>query len=324
MGSGPDPERDYRQARDDIGEGSHMIDFQDRVAVVTGAGGGLGRSHSLLLAERGAAVVVNDLGGSVSGEGASSSAADAVVDEIRDGGGVAVAEYSSVATPEGGAAIVQKAIDEFGRIDIVINNAGILRDRSFANLTAEDVHNVLDVHLRGAFYVTQPAFRHMKEQGYGRIVMTSSGSGIIGNFGQANYGAAKLGLVGLMNVLKLEGAKYEIKVNAIAPIARTRMTEDLFGDLIDKFDPESVSPVVAYLASEGCEVTGEIWSAGGGQVSRFFIALADGYFKHPDHEGPLTVEDVAENLADIRSEDGYIVPFSSQDEFAKLGPRLLG
>lgn len=298
-----------------------MVDFQDRVAIVTGAGGGLGREHALLLASRGAAVVVNDLGGSVSGEGASGSAADAVVAEIEAAGGVAVAEYSSVAEPEGGAAVVQKAIDTYGRIDVVINNAGILRDKSFANMGPELLHPVLDVHLRGAFYVTRPAFVHMKEQGYGRILFTTSGSGVMGNFGQANYGAAKMGLVGLMNVLKVEGAKYNVKVNAVAPIALTRMTEGLFGGIVELFSPSQVSPAVAYLVSEECELNGEIWSVGGGSVSRFFIGLTDGYFK-PSRDGELTIEDIASHLHDIRSEIDYMVPFSSQDEFGKLGPRL--
>ncbi len=301
-----------------------MVDFADRVAIVTGAGGGLGRQHALLLAARGAAVVVNDLGGNVHGEGASSSAADHVVAQIQADGGVAIADYGSVSNPEDAEALVARAVEQFGRIDIVVNNAGILRDRSFVNMANDEVEAVLDVHLRGAFYVTRPAFAHMKEQGYGRIVMTSSGSGIMGNFGQSNYGAAKMGLVGLMNVLKIEGAKYDIKVNAIAPIARTRMTEDIFGDAITHFDPEYVAPVVAYLASEDCGVSGEIWSVGGGSVSRFFIGLTQGYFKHPVNDGPLTVEDVVEHVRDIRDEDGYIVPFSSQDEFAKLGPKLIG
>ena len=300
-----------------------MIDFQDRVAVVTGAGGGLGRSHALLLASRGAAVVVNDLGGSLHGEGSDASAADTVVAEIKAAGGEATAEHSSVSDPDGAAAIVQKAVDEYGRIDILVNNAGILRDRSFANMSIEEMQAVLDVHLRGGLYATKAAFVHMKDQAYGRIVMTSSASGIIGNFGQANYGAAKLGLVGLMNVLKLEGAKNNIKVNTIAPIARTRMTTDLLGESAVFFDPESVSPVVAYFASEACEYSGEIWSVGGGQVSRFFIGLTDGFFKHPAREGSLTIEDVDENVREIRAEDGYIVPFSSQDEFAKLGPMLM-
>ena len=301
-----------------------MIDFQDRVAIVTGAGGGLGRSHALVLAARGAALVVNDLGGDVQGGGGGNSMADAVVEEIRAAGGAAVAEYSSVSDSESGVAMLSKAIDEFGRVDILINNAGILRDRSFANLEQGDADVVLDVHLRGAFRVTQPVFGHMKEHGYGRIVMTASASGLFGNFGQSNYGAGKMGVIGLMNVLKLEGAKYNIKVNAIAPIAQTRMTEDLFGDLMKAFDPEAVSPAVAYFASEACAVSGDVWSVGGGQVSRVFVALAHGYFKHPERDGPLTPEDVAENLEDIRSDDGYIVPYSSQDEFAKLGPMLLG
>jgi len=299
-----------------------MVDYTDRVAIVTGAGGGLGRCHAMLLASLGAAVIVNDLGGTVHGEGSSHAAADAVVAEIEAAGGVAVADYSSVAAPESAAAIVERAMTEFGRVDVLINNAGILRDRSIVNLSSDELHAVLDVHLRGAFYVTQPAFRVMKERGYGRIIMTTSGSGIMGNFGQANYGAAKMGLVGLMNVLAIEGAKYGIKVNAIAPIAGTRMTQDLLADVFDYFQPELVSPAVAYLASEACELTAELWSVGGGSVSRVFIALADGYFKHPK-TGPLTVDDVVANLDEIRSEDDYIVPFSSQDEFAKLGPQLL-
>lgn len=298
-----------------------MVGFEDRVVIVTGAGGGLGREHALLLASRGAAVVVNDLGGSVAGEGASASAADAVVAEIEAAGGVAVAEYSSVAEPEGGAAVVQKAIDTFGRVDIVINNAGILRDKSFVNMEADLLRPVLDVHLLGAFYVTRPAFAHMKEQGYGRILFTSSGSGLMGNFGQSNYGAAKMGLIGLMNVLRIEGAKYGIKANAVAPIAHTRMTEGLFGGIVEMFSPSQVSPAVAYLVSEECKLTGEIWSVGGGSVSRFFIGLTDGYLKHPD-DGALTIEDIVANLDTIRDDSEYIVPFSSQDEFAKLGPRL--
>jgi len=301
-----------------------MIEFQDRVAVVTGGGRGLGRAHALLLASRGAAVVVNDLGGATDGTAASKGPADEVVDEIGSAGGVAVADYHSVADPEGGEAVIATALEQFGRIDIVVNNAGILRDRTFSNLEWPDLDAVLDVHLRGAFFVTRPAFLHMKEQGYGRIVVTSSNAGILGNFGQTNYAAAKMGLVGLMNVLKLEGAKYGIKANAIAPVARTRMTEDLLGPLADKLDPSQVAPVVAYLCSEACPFSGEVWSVGGGSVSRFFVGLTDGYFKHPDKAGPLTVEDVADNITAIRDEEGYIVPYSIQDELTKLGPKLFG
>ncbi len=299
-----------------------MIDFQDRVAVITGAAGGLGREYALLLASRGAAVVVNDLGGSVHGEGSDTSAADAVVAEIRASGGTAIAEHSSVAEPEGGESIVESAINEYGRVDILISNAGILRDRTLAKMEADDLRSVLSVHLEGAFYITMPAFRVMKEQRYGRIVFASSGSGLFGNFGQTNYAAAKAGLVGFMNALKLEGAKYDILVNAVAPIAHTRMTEEILGDQADHFDARSVAPAVAYLASDANGYSGEVWSVGGGSVSRVFTALCEGYFKHPDRDGAMTVEDVADHLDDIRIEDGYIVPYSVRDEFAKLGPEL--
>ena len=278
----------------------------------------------MLLAERGAAVVVNDIGVSVHGTGESPAPADEVAAEIRASGGSAIADHHSVATASGGEAIVEAAVSEFGRIDIVVNNAGILRDRTLMNMEWDELGSVLDVHLKGAFYVTAPAFRHMAEQQYGRVVLTTSASGLFGNFGQSSYGAAKAGLVGVLNVLRLEGAGGGILVNAIAPIAATRMTIDLLGEMVDRFDPASVAPAVAFLCSESCELSGEVWSVVGGSVSRVFIGLCDGYFKHPDHDGPLTVEDIATHVADIRDEDGYIVPISSQDEFAKLGPLLLG
>lgn len=299
-----------------------MVDFTDRVAIVTGAGGGLGREHAKLLASLGAAVVVNDLGGDVHGAGSGTSPAGAVVDEIRATGGAAVADHASVSDPEAAASIVARAVAEFGRIDVVVNNAGILRDKTFANLEWGDLDAVLDVHLKGAFYVTRPAFVHMKAQGYGRIVVTSSASGLLGNFGQTNYGAAKMGLVGLMQVLKLEAARYGITVNAVAPIAHTRMTTELLGEGARLFDPALVSPAVAYLASEECTLSGEIWSVGGGSVSRFFLGLTPGWFKASD-EGPVTVDDIAANVEAIRADDGYLVPYSSGDEFAKLG-KLLG
>ena len=298
-----------------------MIDFQDRVAVVTGAGRGLGASHATLLASRGAAVVVNDPGVATDGTEGGERPADEVVAAITDAGGAAVANYGSVSDPSDAAGLVEQAIEEFGRIDIVVNNAGILRDKAFHNLEWSDLDAVIDVHLKGAFYVSQPAMRAMREQNYGRIVMTSSNSGILGNFGQANYGAAKMGLVGLVNVLKLEGAKYGITVNAIAPVAGTRMTEDLLGPMVEKLDPQLVSPAVAYLASEACELTGEVWSVAGGSVSRFFVGLTQGYFKHPD-SGALTIEDVAEHVDDIRREEGYLVPRSNQEELQTLAPKL--
>jgi len=258
------------------------INFTDRVAIVTGAGGGLGRSHALLLAERGAAVVVNDLGGSRDGSGAGSSMADAVVAEITAAGGTAIANYSGVHTWAGGQEIVGSAIDTFGRVDVVVNNAGILRDLSFTNLTEDALDAVLKVHLYGAFHVTHAAWPRLREQAYGRVIMTTSGSGLYGNFGQANYAAAKLGLVGLTRTLAIEGAKYNIAVNAIAPAATSRMTEDVFPEaLLDKFDPEFVSPLVALLASEASTVSGNIYSVGGGHYAR--VALLEGAGASFDH-----------------------------------------
>ncbi len=285
------------------------LGFDGKVAIITGAGGGLGRSHALDLARRGALIVVNDLGGAADGTGSGTTAAQTVVDEIKAAGGEAVANYDSVATPEGGKAIVQTAIDSFGRVDIVINNAGILRDASFKNMDPDTLNPVLDVHLRGAFYVTQPAWGHMREQGYGRIVNTSSGAGIFGNFGQTNYGAAKMGLVGFTRVLAVEGAKNNIKANAIAPVAKTRMTEELLGPAADKLAPELITPVVTYLAHESCEVSGEVYSCGGGRVARVFIGVTPGFVK-----ADLTTEDVAANFQQIRAEDGYEVPSNLNEE----------
>ena len=285
------------------------IGYDGKVAIITGAGGGLGRAHAILLASRGALVVVNDLGGAIDGTGSDKGAAERVVDEIKAAGGEAVADTNSVSTPEGGAAIVQTAIDAFGKVDIVINNAGILRDKSFHNLTPDLLNPVLDVHLKGAFYVTQPAWVRMREQGYGRIVSTSSGAGIFGNFGQANYGAAKLGLVGFTRVLAQEGAKYNIKANAIAPVALTRMTQDLMSSLGDKLDPSLISPLVAYLTSEECDVTGQVYAVGGGRVAKIFIGETPGFTKPG-----LTVEDVRDNWATINDEANYTVPSSLNDE----------
>jgi NAD(P)-dependent dehydrogenase (short-subunit alcohol dehydrogenase family) len=247
-----------------------------RVVVITGAGGGLGRSHALELARRGAHVLVNDLGGAVDGKGSSATAAQRVVDEITAFGGIAVANHDSVATPEGGEAIIQAAISAFERVDVLINNAGILRDKAFHKMGAEYVNDVIDVHLKGALFVTQPAFRHMREQHYGRIISTSSASGLFGNFGQANYGAAKAGLAGLTRVLAIEGGQHGIMANAIAPIALTRMTEGILGELSSKVSASSVSPLVAFLSSEECSVTGHIYSVAGGRIARIFIGETEG------------------------------------------------
>jgi NAD(P)-dependent dehydrogenase (short-subunit alcohol dehydrogenase family) len=253
-----------------------QIRLDGRVAVITGSGGGLGRSHALELARRGAQVVVNDLGGALDGQGSSASAAQLVVDEITTLGGVAVANHDSVATAEGGEAIIQTAIDAFGRVDVLINNAGILRDKAFHKMDVDLMNQVIDVHLKGAFFVTQPAFRRMREQRYGRIISTSSASGLFGNFGQANYGAAKAGLVGLTRVLAIEGADHGITANAIAPVALTRMTEGILGELTSSVSPGSVSPLVAYLASEACSVNGHIYSVAGGRVARIFFGETEG------------------------------------------------
>lgn len=296
------------------------ISFDGRVAIVTGAGGGLGRLYARELARRGARVVVNDVGGDVHGSGGSQKAADRVVEEIAAAGGEAAPCYDSVADPASGEAVVQTALDRFGTVDVVINNAGILRDRSFANLTPEELEAVLDVHLKGAFYVTQPAFRVMKDKGYGRLVFTSSNSGLLGNFGQSNYGAAKMGLVGLSNVLAIEGAKYGILSNVIAPMARTRMTEELLGPMAEHVDPERVTPMVVYLASEACEVTHEVFSAGAGRYARFFVGATPGWFTRQ----PASVEDVAEHLPEIRSTEGYEIYSSIGEELGLMAELLEG
>jgi NAD(P)-dependent dehydrogenase (short-subunit alcohol dehydrogenase family) len=279
--------------------------FDGRVAIITGAGGGLGREHALLLASRGAFVVVNDLGGDVHGEGTSKGPASEVADEIRRLGGEAVADTNSVATEAGGKAIVDAAVDAFGRVDILVNNAGILRDKSFQNMSAEFVDPVLDVHLKGAFFVTRPAWVLMREQGYGRIVNTSSSAGIFGNFGQANYGAAKMGLVGLTHVLALEGARHNIHVNAIAPVARTRMTEEILGPLVEIVDPRLVSPLVAWLCHEDSVASGHIYTVGGGRIARLFIGMTSGWTRT---DGVLEIEDVRDHFDEIEDSTNYSIP----------------
>jgi NAD(P)-dependent dehydrogenase (short-subunit alcohol dehydrogenase family) len=292
------------------------LGYDGRVAIVTGAGGGIGRQHALLLASRGALVVVNDVGGAVDGSGSDVGPGQRVVDEIKAAGGEAVVDTNSVATPEGGAAIVQTALDAFGHVDILVNNAGILRDKSFHNMTFEMVEPVFDVHLRGAFHVTQPAWVHMREQNYGRIVMTSSNSGLFGNFGQANYAAAKMGLVGFANVLAEEGERNNIKVNVVAPMAGTRMTEEIFGEqLTAQLGPEHIAPVVAWLVHEDCPVTGNIYSVGGGRVARVVLAEGPGYFQH---DPVMTPEDVRDHLAEIEAMPDVTVFKNAMEEVALI------
>jgi NAD(P)-dependent dehydrogenase (short-subunit alcohol dehydrogenase family) len=295
------------------------ISFDGRVAIVTGAGGGIGRTYALDLAARGAAVVVNDLGGSVDGKGGDDTAAQKVVDEIKAAGGDAVPNYDSVSTPEGGASIVKTAVDAFGKVDVVVNNAGILRDKSFLKLTWDDLDAVLDVHLKGAFYVSQPAFAVMKENNYGRFVFTASNA-TFGNFGQTNYGAAKAGLIGLSNVLAVEGAKNNILSNVIMPVAKTRMTEELLGAFADAFAPETITPMVTYLCSEACTTTHGAYSAAGGRYSRVFTGIAPGWFAGKG--ASVTAEDVAAHIEEIEKQDGYMVPNSTSDEIMALAGLL--
>lgn len=271
------------------------IRFEDKVVIVTGAGGGLGRAHALLFARHGAKVLVNDLGGSAQGEGASSSAADLVVEQIRQAGGTAVANHDSVTE---GEKIVQHALEAFGRVDVVVNNAGILRDKSFHKMEDADWDLVYRVHVEGAYKVTRAAWPHMREHGYGRVIFTASTSGIYGNFGQSNYGMAKLGLYGLTRTLALEGRKNNILVNAIAPTGGTRMTEGLIPpQIFEQLKPELVSPLVVYLASEQCQETSGLFEVGGGWMGkvRWERSLGMGF----DPNAGFDAEDVAANWQQI-------------------------
>jgi NAD(P)-dependent dehydrogenase (short-subunit alcohol dehydrogenase family) len=274
--------------------------FEGRAAIVTGAGRGLGRAYALELARHGAAVVVNDIG-----------APDLVVGEILAAGGKAVPSTDTVTTPAGGQAIVDRAVEAFGAVDVVINNAGIVRDRSFAKLEFADLEAVLDVHLRGAFHVSQPAFRVMKDRGYGRLLFVTSGSGLFGNFGQTNYAAAKMGVVGLARTIAIEGAAYGITSNAIAPLANTPMTDGLFGGAIEDFDADSVVPMALHLVAEDCKLTGEIFSAGGGRYARVTIGVTRGWV---DAESTPTIEILREHMDEICAEGGVVRPGSLFEE----------
>lgn len=299
------------------------LGFEGRSAVVTGAGAGLGRAYALSLAKRGARVVVNDLGGDRHGSGQGSRRpADKVVEEIRSAGGEAVANYDSVATSEGGENIVKTALDAYGKVDILINNAGILRDRSFIKMEPEEWKAVMAVHLDGAYNVTRPAFRVMRENQYGRIVVTTSSAGLYGNFGQANYAAAKMGLIGLMHTLKLEGAKYNILVNAIAPMALSRMTEDVMTpEMAKKASPEFVAPMVVSLCSEEFSDSGHIYFAGAGVYCRAALVTRPPVLVG-NGEIPPSAEQVMAGIDEVRSlKDGREYG-ALEDQFADLKPYL--
>ncbi len=288
------------------------IRFDGRTAIVTGAGHGLGRCHALALAARGARVVVNDLGAAVDGSGESRSAADAVVEQIRAHGGEAVASYGSVSDADAAAAIVATARQAFGGVDIVVNNAGILRDKSFAKVSLEDFRRVLAVHFLGSVYVTRAAFPIMKAAGYGRIVMTTSAAGLYGSFGQTSYGAAKMALIGLMNCLKLEGAKHNVLVNTIAPVATTRMTADLLPEAMRSLlRPEFISAAVAYLCSEQCTASGDVIQAGAGYYAKVQVVEAQGARFGADAE--VTPEMVADAYGEI-TDMAAARPFANADE----------
>jgi NAD(P)-dependent dehydrogenase (short-subunit alcohol dehydrogenase family) len=306
--------------------------FDEQVAVITGAGGGLGKQYALLLASRGARIVVNDTGGSVTGDGSNTKAADAAAAEIRALGGEAVADSHSVTSPEGGEAIIDTALRAWGRVDILINNAGIVGDAPFEEMTADRFEPLLDVHLRGAFHVTRPAWKLMRDKGYGRILNTCSAAGILGSPGMTNYGSAKTGLIGLTRVLAAEAASENIKINAIAPIAYTRMLthslegagqqddpaaqavlDDLVSQYLQKLDPVLVAPVAAFLTHRDCPVSGEIYTVGAGHVSRFFIGRTKGFYSPA-----LSIEDVRDHLDTIRDEAGYTVPGGTADEMTEL------
>lgn len=284
-----------------------MIDFKGRVAIVTGAGGGLGRAHALALAQRGAKVLVNDLGGARDGSGGSAGAAQAVVDEIRAAGGEAQANAASVTDFDAVQAMVQQAADAWGRVDILVNNAGVLRDKTFAKMDLADFRFVLEVHLMGAVHCTKAVWPYMMAQKYGRIVMTTSSSGLYGNFGQSNYGAAKLALVGLMQTLALEGAKHDIRVNCLAPTAATRMTEDLMpAEVLRALEPEAVVPAMLALASEAAP-TRTTLCAGAGSVEAAHITLTQGAWIGLDADADTRL---LELMAEVTDRSDEMVPGS--------------
>lgn len=283
--------------------------YDGRVAVVTGAGSGLGREYAMLLAARGASVLVSNRAAETS---SGPSPAELVASRIRETGGTAIADDHRVESADAGQAIVDHALSAFGRLDILINNAGGVRDKSFRNMTAEAFRNVVDVHLLGAFYTASPAWAVMRDQRYGRILNVTSAAGLLGNFGQSNYGAAKMGLVGLTKTLAVEGKKYNIQVNALAPMARTKMSEGLLDEDVH-LDPGQVAPVACYLVHENCPATGEIYSAGGGRFARYFIGVTRGYYQHD-----LDIESVRDQFDRAGSADGYLEPRAPEEELAVI------
>ena len=300
---------------------SDEIRFDGKVAIVTGAGGGLGRQHALELARRGAKVVINDLGGSVDGSGGSSAAADKVVEEIKALGGEAIANGASVTDDAGVKHLVDQTMDAFGRIDILIANAGILRDKSFSKMEIADVEVVLAVHVMGTIKPAKAVWEIMKAQNYGRIVVTTSSTGLYGNFGQTNYGAAKLGLVGFINTLKLEGQKNNIRVNAISPVAATRMTENLMPpEMLDKLRPEFVTPGVVYLVSEDAP-TGVVLTAGAGVFATAKIFETEGVYLG---DKGLSVEAVRDHWAEIENQTGQQSYFQGGEQTAKFFRKMSG
>jgi NAD(P)-dependent dehydrogenase (short-subunit alcohol dehydrogenase family) len=304
-----------------------MIDFEGQVAIVTGAGRGLGRLYVMDLASRGASVVVNDLGGTMRGEGSDTKVADEVVTEIVEAGGNAVPSYDSVDSPEGGNAIVQTALEHFGRLDAVVSNAGIFNSIAFDEMTATDWRRMLSVHLDGGFHLSQPAFKVMKRQGYGRFVFISSSGGMFGQHLEAHYGAAKAGLVGLSNVIALEGADHGIVSNTVLPFGFSRMVTETVDSktleetgLKDIIAPEKVVPMVTYLASRACECTHQNYSALAGRYARAFIGLGDGWLA--DTEVTATADDIAEHFSEMSGTESFTIPANIYEELFGVVGRL--
>jgi NAD(P)-dependent dehydrogenase (short-subunit alcohol dehydrogenase family) len=305
-----------------------MIDFAGQAVIVTGAGRGLGRLYALDLARRGASVVVNDLGGSMHGSGADTGVADQVVDEITRAGGVAVASHDSVDSPEGGDAIVQTALESFGRLDAVVSNAGIFNSIPFEDLSTNDWRRMLGVHLDGGFYLSQPAYRVMKSQGYGRFVFVSSSAGMFGQHMEAHYAAAKAGLVGLTNVIALEGAPHGVLANTVLPYGVSRMVTETVEDakaleesgLLQAIRPELVTPMVVYLASRACEFSHRNYSAFGGRFARVFVGLGQGWLAGQDTNP--TADDVAAHLSEVSATEPFMVPESIYEEVFAVYERL--